>query len=302
MKCPFKVRRPITSSVARRACAVSSRGLPPPERQSPQWRSRACHANAGYALEATARTSPHGLAPKERGLPPVQCPFVVRGATAASAARRAHAASLRVLQPSETQPAQWRSRVGHAKGGCALEVTARTSHHGLAPKERGLPPVQCPFVLPTPITISAVRRARAVSLRVSPPRERQPVQWRLRACHANAGCALQAIARTSHHGLAPKERGLPPVKCRSIAHRPIVTSAARCARCKLATFANSQETASAVAPVRVPRECRCTLEATVRKSHHGLAPEERGLPPVQYPSMACEPIITSAAQSARGAS
>ena len=227
---PFIVRTPITASAARRARAASSRVSPPPERQPAQWRSFACHANAGCALEATARTSHHGLAPKERGLPPVQCPFIARRPIATSAARRARAASSRVSPPPERQPAQWRSFACHANAGCALEATARTSHHGLAPKERGLPPVQCPFIARRPITASAARRARAASLRVSPPPERQPAQWRSCACHAKAGCALEATARTSHHGLAPKERGLPPVQCPFIARTPITTSAARRAR------------------------------------------------------------------------
>ena len=32
-----------------------------------------------------------------------------------------------------------------------------------------------------------------------------------RVCHAKAGCALEALAGTSHSGRAPKERGLLPV-------------------------------------------------------------------------------------------
>ena len=143
--------------------------LPPPERQPPQWRLSACHVNAGYALEATARTSPHGLAPKKRGLTPVQCPFKVRRLITSSVARRARAVSLRVLPPPERQPPKWRSRACHANAGYALETTARTSHHGLAPKERGLPPVQCPFVVQGATAANAARRAHAASLRVLQP-------------------------------------------------------------------------------------------------------------------------------------
>ena len=42
---------------------------------------------------------------------------------------------LACLPPRERQPAQWRLRVGHANVGCVLEVTARTSHHGLAKRK-----------------------------------------------------------------------------------------------------------------------------------------------------------------------
>ena len=63
--------------------------------------------------------------------------------------------------PRDRQPAQWRSLVGHSKASCALEVTARTSHYGLAAKKRGLPPVQCPSIARMLIAASAAQRARA---------------------------------------------------------------------------------------------------------------------------------------------
>ena len=99
-----------------------------------------------------------------------------REAIAASAARRPRAASPSVSPPSETQPAQWCLRVGHAKAGCALEAKACTSHHSLALKERGLPPVSRPSV-----SRSRSQQARhgacAASSRVSPPPERQPPRF-----------------------------------------------------------------------------------------------------------------------------
>ena len=95
---PSKVRKPTTASVARRANTASSRVVPPPERQATLYHASACHAKAGCVLEATARTSHHGLAPKERGVPPAQCPSRVRKSITASAARRARAASSRVVR------------------------------------------------------------------------------------------------------------------------------------------------------------------------------------------------------------
>ena len=135
---------------------------------------------------------------------------VGRSQTARHGAREAGS---RVSSPPEKQPPQWRSFACHGNAGCALEVTARTSHHGLAPKERGLSSVQCPSIVRKPITTNAARRTRAAGLRVPPPPERQPAQWRLSACHENTAFTLEVTALTSHHGLAPKERGVPPVQC-----------------------------------------------------------------------------------------
>ena len=142
----------------------------------------------------------------------------------------AQALSSRVSPHPEIQPAQWRLLACHVSAGCALEVTAVSSHHGLAPKDRGLPPMQSPSTVRGPITTSAARRARAASLPISPPPERQPAQWRSIACYVNAGCALEVTALSLHHGLAPKERGLPPVQYPSTARKPTKTSAARRAR------------------------------------------------------------------------
>ena len=128
------------------------------------------HAVARVPRECRLRIGGHSshVAPRfcterERGLPPMQYPFVERKLITASAARHAREASLRVLPPPEIQPAQWGLRACHANAGCALEVTARTSHHGLARKERVLPPMRCPYIVQGPTAASAARRARAAS-------------------------------------------------------------------------------------------------------------------------------------------
>ena len=74
--------------------------------------------------------------------------------------------------PPERQPAQWRLRSCHVNAGCALEVIARTSYHGLASKEN--PPCRCSG-LP-----SCIGRSHPA----------QHLGWRqkLRACHARAPC------------------------------------------------------------------------------------------------------------------
>ena len=257
MPCPSMVRKPITTSAARRARVASWRVLPPPERQPAQWRLFVCHAKAGCVLEVTAHTSHHGILQKEKGLLPVRYPLIVRGPLTTSAARRVRAASLRVSPPPDRHPAQWRLFVCRANAGCALEATARTSHHGLAPRARCLPPVQYSFIVRRPTETSATWRARASRSRVSPPPERQSAQRRLRACHAKAGCVLEATARTSHHALAPtKDRPFAGVvSYHSVWVNRNQRSTAR-ARFKLACFAISWQTASAAALARVPRECR----------------------------------------------
>ena len=161
----------------------------------------------------SSHVSPRSYAERERPAASA-VPSTVRKTTTASVARRASAASLRVLPTPERQPTKYRESACHAKAGCVLKATARTSHHGLTPKERGLPLVQCHYIVRSTTILSAVRRARVASSRKSLPPETQPAQWGLRACHANAGCALEAKARTSHHGLALKERGLPPLQYR----------------------------------------------------------------------------------------
>ena len=175
-------------SAARRARARKARVFCHLPRHSQ--RSGACaHATRIPAalLEVTARTSHHGLAPKERGLPPAQCHSIAQGPVVASAARRERAASSRVSPPPETKTNSVALARVHANAGCTLEATVRTSHHGLARMERGLPPVPYPVMVRRPITASATRRSPAASSRVLPPPERQPTQWRSRVGHAKAG-------------------------------------------------------------------------------------------------------------------
>ena len=232
---------------------------------------------ARWALDVTAITSHRSLATKERDLLPVECSIIPHQPISTSA-DGARAASSRASPPPERQPPQWRSFACHENAGCALEIIARTSHHGLASNERGLSPVKCRSVARGSITVNATRLTRTASSRVLQPPERQPPQWRLRACHANADCTLEVTARTSHHGLVPKQRGLPPVQCLFLLHRKILTSAAKRRHDKLAWYATSRETAGAVTIVHVPRECQ--LRVGGHSSH--VAPEscpERKRPP-----------------------
>ena len=248
MQWPCLVCKPTATSAARRTRAESSRTALPPESQRAQWRAGARHAITGWSLKAVAGMSHCGRAPKERGLLPVQCLFIVHGPITTSAARRARAESLRVALSPEKQRAQWRARVCHAKACCFLEAVAGMPYHGRAPKERGLSPVQCPGLVNGPTTTSAARRTRAESSRTALPPERQRAQWRARACHAKAGWFLKAVAGMLHHGRAPKERGLSPVQCPGRAHGPITTSAARRVR--------AESLRTALPPERRRAQCR----------------------------------------------
>ena len=101
-------------------------------------RLRVCvcaHANAGYSLEATAGTSNHGLAPRERAISLGQWAFKGYGPTPISAARRAHAASARGAPPPERERAVARSRVRTGErrvpvGGHGWHVGARPCSEG----------------------------------------------------------------------------------------------------------------------------------------------------------------------------
>ena len=149
------------ASAARREHAASSRVSPPPERQPAQWRWKECHANAGCALEVTARTSHHSLSPKERGLPPALCPFYSAGGD------RRQRGTARARQACVFRPIP---RHSQRSGACASVVTRKPAvrwraqlarRTGLAPKEGGLIPVQCPFISHGSTTTSAARRAHA---------------------------------------------------------------------------------------------------------------------------------------------
>ena len=168
------------------------------------------------------------------------------------------------------QPPQWRLFACHASAGRALEITARTSHRGVAHEERGLPPVQCPFMMRRPITTSATRRERAAASRVSPHPKRTSAQWRLFACHVNAGRALEVTALSSHHGLAPeKEKYSAGAILFSNARTNLNQHGTARACGKLARFAISKVVVLFACHVKAG----CASEITARTSHHGLAPK-----------------------------
>ena len=167
--CPSIVRKATITCATRRTRVASARAAPPHQevassvagpRVPPESRLR--------KEEDAARTSHHGLAPKERGLSLVQRPCAIYEPTTTSTARRARAARFRAAPLPQRQRAQLGineavPRVPRESRLRKEEAAASTSHHGLATKERGLLPMQCPSIAHASTTSSAVRRARAAS-------------------------------------------------------------------------------------------------------------------------------------------
>ena len=282
VKCHSIARGPITASTTRRARAASSRVLPPPGKQPAQWRLRVGHARAGCAFEVIARTSHHGLAPKERGLPSVQGPSMSRRTIAASAPRRARARQARMFcdLPRDSQRSGGRSRATRTPAArWRVQLARRTTvlHRRREASRR------C-SALPWRVGRANQRStlARAASSRVSPPPERQPAQWRLRACHAKPAARWRSQLARRTTVLHRRREAFRRCSACSCAHGPIDNQRGTAhARGKLACFATSRETASAVAPVRLPRECRLRVGGHSSHVAPRLCIKERGLSPVQ---------------------
>ena len=194
----------------------------------------------------------------------------------------ARAASSRVSPPPERQPAQWCLFTCHAKAGCAMEVTAGTSHHGLTLNIRGLSPVQDLSMMRRQIATSAARRACATSLRFTPPPKRQQAQWLLFACNANAGCVLEVTAGTSHHGLILRIGRFSPAQGLCMMRGPIATSAARraCAASLRFTPPSKRQPAQWCL-FACHAKAGSVLKVTAGTSHHGLTLSIGRFSPVQ---------------------
>ena len=261
---------------------VASSSAAPPLRDSERRRLRRVTRGACLALEAAAGTSHHGRAPKKRGLSPAQCPSKAwadhnqRGTARARSKLECCASSLETASAGARATRDTRRWLG--VGGRSWHVAPRARAEGERPLAGAVP-----FDRHGPTTTSAARRARAASSSAAPPPERQRAQARLRCATRGAGLALEAAAGTSHHGRAPKERGLSPVQCLYVAMTDHNQRGTARARSKLECCASSPETASAGAPALVTRGAGLALEAAAGTSHHGRAPKERGLSPAQCP-------------------
>ena len=151
-----------------------------------------------------------------------------------------------------------------------------------------------------PTTTSAARRAREASSRAAPPPQRQRAQARLRCVTRGAGLVLEAAAGTSHHGRAPKERGLSPAQRLSKAwadHNQRGTARAQQARVLRLLSRDSERRRAAL------RDTRRWLGVGGRSWHVAPRPRAEGERPLAgtCPSRH-EPTTTSAARRARVAS
>ena len=147
---------------------------------------------------------------------------------------------------------------------------------------------------------SAVRCARAAFSSAAPPPQRQRASARLRRVTRGACLALEAVdvAGTSHHGRAPKERGLSPAQRPRIGYGPTLASAAQRAHRKLACCASFPETVSACAGAA--RETQRWLGVGDRSWHVASRSRVEGERPLAGAAPSCRlwPTLASAAQCA----
>ena len=192
-------------------------------------------------------------------------PCNMHGATTTSAAWRARVASARAAPPPHRQRAQWRARVSATRKtavpwrpqlarrttalhrwrvelvGAVACYIARSDHNqcGMARSDHH----QC-----------GMARARRKQACCASFRKTASAVARSRARHATAGCASEAAAGTSQHGLAPMNSGLSPVHWPFIVHEATTTSAARLTR-----FASAR---AVPPPYRQQAQWRARMRAT----------------------------------------
>ena len=227
---PWGMERPQPARRSARARQAHVLRLLPRERQRSGAQARYTRKPA-HEVGAAAGTWEHGLAPKKGGLSLVQCPSIGHGATTASAARRARAATARAAPPPQRQPAQWRTSALHAQAGS--RSGRRSWHVGARPcTEEGRPLARAvPFhgAWSDHSRRGAARaRGKRPYLRLL-PRERQRSGAQARYTRKPAH-EVGTAAGTWEHGLAPKKGGLSLVQCPFIGHGATTASAARRAR------------------------------------------------------------------------
>ena len=154
-----------------------------------------------------------------------------------------------------------------------------------------------------PIATSAERRARTPSSSVLPPTERPPAQWRLFACHANAGCALEVTDCTSHHGLAPRKE--PARRCSSLSWCVVQSRSARHgAHTRQARDFRHQpeDSQRSDARARATRMPGARWRSQLARRTTVLRRKREALLLAEYLSIERRPTTTSAARRARAAS
>ena len=205
----------------------------------------------------------------------MQCPFIRHGATTASAARRARAASAHAAPPPQREPAQWRTSALHAQAGS--RSGRRSWHVGARPcTEEGRPLARAVPFHRAWSDHSRRGAARAASARVAPPpreskRSGAQARYTRKPTHE-----VRAAAGTWEHGLPPKKGGLSLVQCPSIGHGA-TTAGARSARARQAPVLRllPRERQRSGAEVRYMHKPAHEVGAVAGTWEHGLATEER---------------------------
>ena len=233
----------------KRTCWASS-----PERASAETR-KALHAQATREEAGLARGST-GWRRRNGGFSLVQCPFMVRAVSVASAARRARASEAHVLGlvPRESERRDTQARYTR-KPPRAVRGKAGTWKHGLAPKERRLLARAVPFHgACSECRQRGAARARVGSARAGPRPQSASAGDAQARYTRRPPRAVRGRAGTWKHGLAPKERRLlaRAVPFHGACSECRQRSAAR-ARRKRTCWASSPERASAETRKRATR-------------------------------------------------
>ena len=176
--------------------------------------------------------SHHGRAPKERAVSPVRHLSTRREPITASAAPRAHEASSSAASPPQRQRAPPRlCRASHAALASSLRPQLAHRTTVFASKGEKHLAVAAPFdrVNPNHIDRGTVRTRSKLECCTSIP-EIVSADAPLPRDTRGAGLKFEVAAGTSHHGRAPKERAVSPVRDLSTRHEPITASAAPRAR------------------------------------------------------------------------
>ena len=163
--------------------------------------------------------------PKERRFSLAQRRCAEYEPTTTRAAWRARTASSSGAPPPPRQRASARVRCASSGAGMALEAAAGTSHHGRAPRKRGLSPTLyfCCCACGDHNQRGTARTHRNLECCASSPKTAGDGA-RVRRVTSGAGLALETAAGTSHHGQALMENGLSPARCPSTGHRPTIIS------------------------------------------------------------------------------
>ena len=210
--------------------------------------------------------SHHGRAPKERAVSPVRHLSMRHEPITASAAPRAREASSRAASPPQRQRAPPRlRRASHAALASSWRPQLARRTTAARRRRESLSPVAAPFasVDTQPMTATAAPRARGASSSAAPPSpETASADAPVPRDTRGAGLKFEVAAVMSHHGRAPKERAVSPVRHLSTRREPITASAAP--RAHEASSSAASPPQRQRAPPRLCRASHAALASSLR--------------------------------------